>query len=74
MYAYNTVERHKERSVSATESTVVIEDLENSPTQKKRLLSTGEQLYGLEYMHITVIFPRWSNMSLKGECCSVWGM
>ena len=36
------MERHKERSVSATDSTVVIEDLESSPTQKKRLLSTGE--------------------------------
>ena len=44
IYTHNTVERHKERSVSATDSTVVIEDLENSPSQKKRPLSAGEQL------------------------------
>ena len=42
-----TVEGHKERSVSATDSTVVIEDLETSPTQKKRLLSAGESLHRL---------------------------
>jgi len=26
------------------------------------------------YIHIIVTFPRWSIMSLKSKCCSVWGM
>ena len=25
------------------------------------------------HTHIIVTFPRWSSMSAKGECCSVWG-
>ena len=39
-----------------------------------QLLTNTQHTYIHTYAHIVVTFPRWSSMSPKGKCCSVWGM
>ena len=37
-------------------------------------LTGGYNFFHQNVCKIIVVFPRWSNMSPRGKCCSVWGM